>query len=72
MQKLLVFLSASAMAAALLGSSAQAWDNCGHGFHRNFTGFCCRITARHPGVRTAIISAGTCTPASRIDRRAAL
>jgi hypothetical protein len=40
MRKLLVFLSASAMAATLLGSSAQAWDNCGHGAHRNFAGYC--------------------------------
>jgi hypothetical protein len=28
------------MAATLVSSSAFAWDNCGHGFHRNFSGFC--------------------------------
>jgi hypothetical protein len=40
MRKQLVLLSASALAAALLCSSAQAWENCGHGFHRNYAGYC--------------------------------
>ncbi|MGA9008070.1 MAG: hypothetical protein WB495_14585 [Xanthobacteraceae bacterium] len=39
MKKLLTLFAASAMAATLVSSSA-AWDNCGHGFHRNFSGFC--------------------------------
>jgi hypothetical protein len=40
MKKWLALLAASAMAATLASSSALAWDNCGHGFHRNFSGFC--------------------------------
>ena len=40
MKKLPALLAASAMAATLVSSSAFAWDNCGHGFHRNFSGFC--------------------------------
>ncbi len=44
MKKLLGLLSTSAitgtLAATLLSGSALAWDNCGHGLHRNFAGYC--------------------------------
>jgi hypothetical protein len=40
MLKLIGLLSASAMVVTLLSSSAQAWDNCGHGAHRNYAGYC--------------------------------
>jgi hypothetical protein len=40
MRKLLTLLSASAMVAVVLCDSAQAWDNCGYGRHRNVWGHC--------------------------------
>jgi hypothetical protein len=40
MRKLFSLLSASAMVLAVLCSSAQAWDNCGYGMHRNVWGRC--------------------------------
>jgi hypothetical protein len=40
MRKVLVLLSASAMAAALLSTQASAWDGCGYGFHRDYAGYC--------------------------------
>jgi hypothetical protein len=40
MKRLLILLSATALAGTLFSGSALAWDNCGHGLHRNFTGFC--------------------------------
>jgi hypothetical protein len=40
MSKLFGLLSASAMVAVLLSTNAQAWDNCGHGSHRNYAGYC--------------------------------
>jgi hypothetical protein len=40
MRKVLVLLSATAMAAALLSTHASAWDGCGYGFHRNYGGDC--------------------------------
>jgi hypothetical protein len=40
MTKLLSLTFAAATLAALLGSSAQAWDGCGHGRHRNVWGRC--------------------------------
>jgi hypothetical protein len=40
MRKLLCVLSASAVAATLLCTNAMAWDNCGHGMHRNWSGYC--------------------------------
>jgi hypothetical protein len=40
MRKVLVLLSATAMAAALLSTQASAWDGCGYGFHRNYSGYC--------------------------------
>ena len=49
MRKLLGLLSASAMMAALLCSSAQAWDNCGHGGHRNYAGVCVSNYGRTSG-----------------------
>jgi hypothetical protein len=38
--KKLGLISASAALALVLCSSAQAWDNCGHGYHRNGAGYC--------------------------------
>jgi len=49
MQKLLTLFAASAMAATLLSSSAMAWDNCGHGFHRNYAGYCVSNYGRTSG-----------------------
>lgn len=40
MRKLLGLLSASAMLAAVFSTNALAWDNCGHGLHRNYYGVC--------------------------------
>jgi len=40
MRKPFGLLSASAMVAAVFSSSAQAWDSCGHGAHRNYAGVC--------------------------------
>jgi hypothetical protein len=40
MIKLFSLLSAVALAASLLCTGAEAWDNCGHGFHRNGWGHC--------------------------------
>jgi hypothetical protein len=40
MRKVLGLLSASAMIATLVSTNALAWDNCGHGFHRNGNGVC--------------------------------
>ena len=40
MRKLLCRLSATAGAATLLCTNAMAWDNCGHGLHRNYSGYC--------------------------------
>jgi hypothetical protein len=40
MKKLLGLLSASAMLAAVFSTNAFAWDNCGHGLHRNYAGVC--------------------------------
>jgi len=33
-------LLAAASLVAMLGTNAQAWDNCGHGYHRNWRGIC--------------------------------
>jgi hypothetical protein len=49
MKKSLALLSASALAATLLSSSAFAWDNCGHGFHRNYSGYCVSNYGRSSG-----------------------
>jgi hypothetical protein len=40
MKKFFGLVAASAMAATLLSSNAFAWDNCGHGAHRNYMGYC--------------------------------
>jgi hypothetical protein len=40
MRKLFTLISVPAMVAALLCNSAQAWDNCGHGYHRDWRGLC--------------------------------
>jgi hypothetical protein len=49
MSKLIVLLSASAILAAALATSAQAWDNCGHGLHRNGWGHCVSNYGRTSG-----------------------
>jgi hypothetical protein len=49
MRKLFGLVSASAMLAALLCSNAQAWENCGHGFHRNYAGYCVSNYGRTSG-----------------------
>jgi hypothetical protein len=49
MRKLLCLVAASAVAAAMLSSNAQAWDNCGHGFHRNYVGYCVSNYGRSSG-----------------------
>jgi hypothetical protein len=40
MIKLLGLFSALVMTGSVLCTSAQAWDNCGHGLHRNYWGHC--------------------------------
>jgi hypothetical protein len=40
MTKLLGLLFATTGLFALLATSAQAWDNCGHGYHRDWRGRC--------------------------------
>lgn len=49
MNKLIGLLSASAIALAALASTAQAWDNCGHGLHRNYWGRCVSNYGRSSG-----------------------
>jgi hypothetical protein len=49
MRKLFGLLAASGMAVALLSTSAQAWDNCGHGFHRNYNNHCVSNYGRTSG-----------------------
>ncbi len=49
MRKLLSLFSAAAMPVALLCSSAQAWDSCGHGMHRNYAGYCVSNYGRTSG-----------------------
>jgi hypothetical protein len=49
MGKLLCLVAASAMAAAMLSTNAEAWDNCGHGFHRNYLGYCVSNYGRSSG-----------------------
>ncbi len=39
-RNLIGLLSVSAAAAMLLSTSAEAWDSCGHGAHRNGAGYC--------------------------------
>jgi hypothetical protein len=49
MRKLLSLCSVAATALALLSTSALAWDNCGHGFHRNYSGYCVSNYGRTSG-----------------------
>jgi hypothetical protein len=49
MRKLIALLSASAMTAGLLCSNVYAWDNCGHGLHRNPNGYCVSNYGRNSG-----------------------
>ena len=49
MRKMIGLLSASAMLAALMSTSALAWDNCGHGQHRDYRGACVSNYGRMSG-----------------------
>ncbi len=49
MRKLFGLLFTSTLAAGLLCTSAQAWDNCGHGYHRNYWGHCVSNYGRSSG-----------------------
>jgi hypothetical protein len=49
MQKLFSLFAAIGLMTALLSSSAMAWDNCGHGLHRNFSGICVSNYGRSSG-----------------------
>jgi hypothetical protein len=49
MTKSLGLLAATASLVALLSTSAQAWDNCGHGYHRNHWGRCVSNWGRTSG-----------------------
>jgi hypothetical protein len=49
MRKLLCLCSVAALAVALLSTSALAWDNCGHGLHRNAYGYCASNYGRASG-----------------------
>ena len=49
MCKLLCLCSVAALAVALLSTSALAWDNCGHGLHRNCYGYCASNYSRASG-----------------------
>jgi hypothetical protein len=49
MRTILGGLSASAMLAALFSTNALAWDNCGHGLHRNANGVCVSNYGRNSG-----------------------
>lgn len=49
MRKLLGLLSCSAMLAVVSTTSAFAWDNCGHGLHRNYYGVCVSNYGRSSG-----------------------
>lgn len=49
MRKLFVLVAASAVAVAMLSTNALAWDNCGHGFHRNYVGYCVSNYGRSSG-----------------------
>jgi hypothetical protein len=40
MIKIFGLISAVAMAVAMFAGNAEAWDNCGHGYHRNYSGYC--------------------------------
>jgi hypothetical protein len=49
MRKMLSVLSTSAVLVALISTSALAWDNCGHGRHRNPNGYCVSNYGRNSG-----------------------
>jgi len=49
MTKLIGLLSASAILVASLATSAQAWDHCGCGAHRNGSGHVCAAFAQRRG-----------------------
>jgi hypothetical protein len=51
MIKLVVRAFAAVSLLAVLGTSAQAWDNCGHGYHRNIWGRCHSNYGPHSGCR---------------------
>jgi hypothetical protein len=49
MRKMLALLAASAMLAGAFSTNALAWDNCGHGLHRNYYGVCVSNYGRASG-----------------------
>jgi hypothetical protein len=49
MRRLLGLLSVCAMLTGLLSTNALAWDNCGHGLHRNANGVCVSNYGRNSG-----------------------
>ena len=49
MRKLIEIIAVSALVAASLSTSALAWDNCGHGRHRNADGVCVSNYGRNSG-----------------------
>jgi hypothetical protein len=49
MKKSLGLLLAVASLVTVLSTSAQAWDNCGHGLHRNYWGRCVSNWGRTSG-----------------------
>jgi hypothetical protein len=49
MRKMLALLAASAMLAGVFSTNALAWDDCGHGLHRNYYGVCVSNYGRTSG-----------------------
>ena len=49
MRKLIGLISVSTLLAASLSTSAFAWDDCGHGLHRNPNGYCVSNYGRNSG-----------------------
>jgi hypothetical protein len=49
MRKLFGLLITSTVAVGLVCTNAQAWDNCGHGYHRNNWGHCVSNYGRSSG-----------------------
>jgi hypothetical protein len=49
MRKMLALLAASAMLAGAFSTNALAWDDCGHGLHRNYYGVCVSNYGRSSG-----------------------
>jgi hypothetical protein len=49
MMKTIGLLLASAAVGVTLCTSAFAWDNCGRGYHRNYSGYCVSNYGRTSG-----------------------